>query len=86
MKREFSINSVISVVTGYFVCRSMDEVWDICNYLTRNDLFTHQLVSASKDCEAMIVEQHPWLKEYIPLVENVINDWKKSDDEIILRS
>lgn len=58
--RKFHISDILSVTTGRLVSlRHMDGVYDILNYLTGDDLFTHQLPRANRQCL-------PWLREQFP--------------------
>jgi hypothetical protein len=60
MKVYFHISDVLSVTTGRLVStRHIDGVYDILNFLTGDNLFTHQLPRANKECE-------PWLRTQFP--------------------
>jgi len=59
MKR-FHISDVLSVTTGRLVSyRHMDGVYAILNFLTGDNLFTHQLPRAMDECR-------PWLRTQFP--------------------
>lgn len=58
--KEFHISDVLSVTTGRLVSsRHMDGIYEILNFLTGDNLFTHQLPRAMRECE-------PWLKTQFP--------------------
>lgn len=61
--RSFHIGDVLSITTGFLVSpRRMEGVYDILNFLTADDLFTHQLPRAAKECRPSILEQFPQLR------------------------
>ena len=65
--KEFHISDVLSVTTGRLVSsRHMDGVYDILNFLTSDDLFTHQLPRAVRECEPWLRTQFPQLMEDAP--------------------
>lgn len=53
---------IISVGTGKLCC-SMDKVYEIMNFLTGDNLFTHQLPRAFEACKEHVTAQHPWLEQ-----------------------
>jgi len=56
----FHIGDVLSVTTGRLVsARHIDGVYDILNFLTGDNLFTHQLPRAMDECK-------PWLRSMFP--------------------
>lgn len=58
--KNFHISDVLSVTTGRLVSyRHIDGVYDILNFLTGDQLFTHQLPRAGRECE-------PWLRTQFP--------------------
>ena len=60
--REFSLGDVLCVSTGRLVSRrGMDAVYDVLNFLTRDNLFTHQLPRALRECQPWVIRQHPQL-------------------------
>lgn len=63
MKR-FHLGDILSLTTRRLVSmRHMEGVYDILNYMTRDNLFTHQLPRAYKECKPWLLRQHPWLKQ-----------------------
>jgi len=64
MSKQFHIGDIISVTTGHLVSPShIGGVYGILNYMTRDDLFTHQLPRASEQCAPYLVEQYPFLSK-----------------------
>lgn len=62
--RSFHISDVLSAYSGYLVStRHMDGVYEVLNYLTGDNLFTHQLPRAMDECKDWLESQHPILKE-----------------------
>lgn len=62
MGKEFSLGDVLSITTGRLLSeRHIDGVYDILNWMTGDDLFTHQLPRAGKSCEPWLIEQYPQL-------------------------
>jgi len=63
-KRAFHISDVLSAYSGYLVSnRHMDGVYDTLNFLTGDNLYTHQLPRAMDECHAWLEKCHPVLKE-----------------------
>ncbi len=62
--RGFHIGDILTVVTGRSLSpRSTVGVYDILNFLTGNDMATHDLDSVLKECQPHLILQHPQLKE-----------------------
>lgn len=62
MGKEFSLGDVLSITTGRLLSeRHIDGVYDILNWMTGDDLFTHQLPRAGRACEPWLIEQYPTL-------------------------
>lgn len=60
--KEFHLGDVLSITTGRLVSpRHMDGVYEILNFMTGEDLFTHQLPRASDECKPFLIEQFPQL-------------------------
>lgn len=58
----FHLGDILTVTTGKLVStRHIDGVYDILNFMTRDNLFTHQLGRASNECKPALLEQHPQL-------------------------
>ena len=58
----FHLGDILTITTGRLVSkRHMDGVYDILNFMTRDNLFTHQLGRASNECKPVLLAQHPQL-------------------------
>lgn len=58
--KRYDIADVVSVTTGRLVTpRHVDAMYDILNWMTNDNLFTHQLPRASQECA-------PWLLRWFP--------------------
>lgn len=69
----FHISDVLTVTTGRLVSRRhMAGVYDILNFLTGDDLFTHQLPRAVQECEPWLKTQFPQLSPTNPIVAGMI--------------
>jgi len=65
--REFHIGDILTVTTGRLVSpRHMDGVYDILNWMTGDNLFTHQLPRACRECEQPLRDQFPDLAAVVP--------------------
>lgn len=56
----FSTAQILSVATGVLVC-PIEEVYDILNWMTGDNLFTHQLPRAARWAAPILRLQMPWL-------------------------
>jgi hypothetical protein len=62
--RTFSLATVLTVTTGRLVAEDgIAAVYEILNYMTRDNLFTHQLPRASGECKPWLLRWHPKLAE-----------------------
>ena len=65
--RDFDLADILSITTGRLLShRHMDGVYDILNFLTGDDLYTHQLPRAADTCRGPLLEQHPQLTDVAP--------------------
>lgn len=56
------ISDVLTVITGRLLSRDgMDGVYRILNYMTGDDLYTHQLPRALEVCGPALIAQYPHL-------------------------
>lgn len=58
---KFKTRKVLSAATGTLLT-SMDDVYEVLSFMTGEELFTHQLPRAFKQCEADFARQLPMLK------------------------
>ena len=62
--KSFSLGDVLSITTGRLVSeRHIDGVYDILNFMTGDNLFTHQLPRAMEECRPFLLKQFPELAE-----------------------
>lgn len=59
---KFTTGEVISAGTGMLCC-PIGDVYKIFNFLTNDNLYTHQLPRAGRVCKEHIEGQCPWLKD-----------------------
>jgi hypothetical protein len=58
--KDFHIGDILSITDGHLVSpRHIDGVYDILGWMTGDQLWTHQLPRASRECEPSLREQHP---------------------------
>lgn len=58
--REFHLGDILSITTGLLVSpRRMEGVYDILNFLTGDNLFTHQLPRACSACKPFLFNRFP---------------------------
>lgn len=62
MTKSFSLGAVLSTATGTLLC-PIEELYEILNYMTDDNLFTHQLPRAGRECAPAVFAQHPQLRE-----------------------
>jgi hypothetical protein len=61
-KKSFALGDILSITTGRLVStRHMEGVYEILNFMTGANLFTHQLPAASRECEPELLKQFPQL-------------------------
>lgn len=60
--KHFHISDVLTITTGRLVStRHMEGVYEILNYMTGDNLFTHQLPRAGKECAPVLCALYPEL-------------------------
>ncbi len=58
--RSFHIGDILTITTGLLVSpRHIAGVYDILNWMTGDNLFTHQLGRATDECKPHLLAQHP---------------------------
>jgi hypothetical protein len=61
-QRRFDLGDILSITDGRLVSpRHIEGVYDILNWMTGDNLFTHQLPRASRECKGPLLAQHPQL-------------------------
>ena len=77
MKR-FHISDILSVTTGRLVSsRHMEGIYDILNFITGDNLFTHQLPRAMRECEPWLKTQFPYLFPDSPTMKKCLDSLDK---------
>lgn len=72
--KNFHISDILSVTTGRLVSsRHMDGIYEILNFLTGDNLFTHQLPRAMRECEPWLKTQFPYLFPSNPAIQKAID-------------
>jgi hypothetical protein len=62
--RTFHLGDLLSITDGKLVSpRHMDGVYDIVDFVTGEQHFTHQLIRASGVVKTWLLNQHPWLAD-----------------------
>lgn len=56
----FETGQVLTVTTGKLLC-DVGKLYEILNFMTGDDLFTHQLGRAAMECKPGVLRQHPQL-------------------------
>ena len=83
--RNFHIGDILSITTGRLVSPShMQGVYAILNYMTDDDLFTHQLPRAGEECKPYLLAQHPQLAT-VNAEEVTRDNWREWLKEQIAR-
>ncbi len=62
---KFTTGEIISIGIGRLCC-PIDGVYRILNFLTGDNLFTHQLPRAMRTSQQWVRDQHPWLAQLEP--------------------
>lgn len=61
---EFPLGHVLSITTGALVADNRaDGLYEILNYMTGDNLFTHALPRAADVCKPHLIAQHPLLAD-----------------------
>jgi hypothetical protein len=65
--KTFHLGDILSVTTERLVSpRHIAGVYDILNWMTGDNLFTHQLPRACGECKSPLLAQHPDLAAIVP--------------------
>lgn len=66
-KRSYGLDDVLSITTGRLLSRRhMEGLYDILNFMTGDNLMTHQLPRAATVCGPALLGQHPQLRGVEP--------------------
>lgn len=78
--KTFKIEEVLSAVKGVLLC-DIGKVYEVLNFLTGDNLFTHQLPRAGRECMPHVFKQHPFIKT-IDVSDINSENWKEKLAEI----
>ena len=80
---KFHIGTILSITNGRLLAKNhMDDIYAILNFMTNEDLFTHSLIQASKDCKPYLLEMNPILNDASDFVNSYFDNLDgKFDDE-----
>lgn len=68
MSKAFHLGAILSITHDRLVApRLMDDIYEICNFLTNDNLYTHQLPRVHDECKAWLLHLHPQLNEIQPV-------------------
>jgi len=62
MTQKFKLGAVLSVTTGYLLCE-IDDLYKILNFITKENLFTHQLPRAAEYAKVHICLAYPGIED-----------------------
>lgn len=62
--RDFGLGAVLSITDGALLC-NIGEVYEILNWMTGDNLMTHQLPRAARECQQPLLDQHPQLADVV---------------------
>lgn len=75
--KSFDLGDVLSITTGRLVSlRHMAGIYDILNFMTGDDLYTHQLGRGMEKCAPALFAQHPSLKDVECPAEFTPETWR----------
>lgn len=90
--KQFHLAAILSVSTGFLfpapgTDAPIDCVYDILNFMTGDDLYTHALVRAADECRPLLSEQLPFLREIDlqPRRAEMKTNWQGILDELVVR-
>lgn len=62
MEKQFDLGDVLTVATGNLISpRGMEGVYDICNFLSGESVYTHQIPRVIREARPMVLSMHPQL-------------------------
>lgn len=65
--RLYALADALTMTTGRLLSpRGIEAVYDLANYMTGDNLMTHQLPRAADTCGSALLAQHPQLKDVAP--------------------
>ena len=83
MGKQFHLGDVLSITTGKLVSpRLTHGIYDSLNYMTGENLFTHQLPRACKISRPYLLKQFPQLKD-VTCEDVNPNNWRERLDALV---
>ena len=64
MAKNFHIGTIL-LITGDALMTEIGDVYKILNYMTDDNLFTHQLPRVARECRPVLLRQHPQLSAWV---------------------
>lgn len=61
--RMFGLGAILTVTTDRMLARDIGDIYELLNFMTGDNLFTHQLPRAAGECKPALMEQHPRLAD-----------------------
>lgn len=61
--RMFGLGAILTVTTDVFLVADIGDIYELLNYMTSDNLFTHQLPRAAGECKPALLAQHPQLAD-----------------------
>ncbi len=61
--RTFGLGAILTVTTDVFLVADIGDIYELLNYMTGDNLFTHQLPRAAGECKPALLAQHPQLAD-----------------------
>lgn len=73
--KKFHFSDVLTITTGRLVStRHVDGIYDVLNFMTGDELFTHQLPRAADECRPWLATQFPELMEESPAMKEMLDE------------
>lgn len=63
---QFYLGTILSITTGVLLTNTdppIEDIYNILNFMTRDNLSTLQLPRVADECRPYLLEQHPFLNE-----------------------
>lgn len=65
--KEFPADVVLTIVTGHMICDQIGQVYEILNWMTDDEIYTHQIPRVIREVRGEIVKMHPRLAQATPM-------------------
>ncbi|NUU26024.1 MAG: hypothetical protein HOV68_31675 [Streptomycetaceae bacterium] len=73
--RHYTLADILTMTTGRLLTpRGVEAVYDLANWMTGDNLFTHQLPRAAEACGPALLDQHPQLRDVAPPEDIAVPD------------